>query len=279
MKMLKRFQRFVKTPTGIVGLVLIILYCTMSLLAPLIAPYDPYQMHYQFRLHPPCRQFLLGTDQFGRDMLSRVLFGARLSLILSLVSTTIGAVLGTLLGVIAGYLGSYLDAVIMRFIDILLTFPPILTALIIASLRGGGLSNVVIGIAIAFTPIFARMIRGAVLIVKEEDFVQAAKALGASNLRIMLHHVLPNVASVIIVQFSLACSWAILLEATLSFLGFGVSPPTPSLGLMISEGRKTMEFAPWLIIYPGAVIMIAVLGINIMGDRLRDILDPRLRGV
>ncbi len=245
--------------------------------APLLAPAAPNLMTPTSRLLPPGEAGPLGTDFFGRDLLSRILYGARISLLVGGVSVLASAVVGTLLGLIAGYLGHWPEYLVMRLTDTLFAFPAVLLAILVVSVVGAGFTSVVIAVAVVYTPIFARVVRGPTLAIKQGDYVQAAVAAGATAGRVMLRHVLPNVAASILVQLALSLSGAIVLEAALSFLGLGAVPPTPSLGSMLSENRTYMELAPWTILYPGLALGLLVLAINVFGDAIRDLLDPRLR--
>ena len=271
------FKRILKSPSGISGVVIVLTYIIIASLAPLVAPYDPLAMHPADRLTSPNSRFLAGTDQFGRDMLSRILFGARTSLYFAFASVGIATLIGGLLGTAMGYIGGILDSLVMRVVDIMLSFPPLILALSLVAFLGSGPSNIIIALAVTYTPIFTRMARGPAIPLKEREFVQASIAAGAGLLRIIFKHILPNVIPLIIIQSSLALSWAILTEAALSFLGLGVQPPTPSWGAMLGEGRRFMIAAPWLAVFPGIAITIIVIGFNLLGDGLRDILDPRLR--
>ncbi len=219
----------------------------------------------------------MGTDEFGRDILSRLMAGATNSLRVAVLSVAISCILGTALGMIAGYGGGWLDNIIMRVMDLFFAFPAILLALSIVAALGPGWTNTILAISVVYTPIFARVTRGPVLSTKAIEFVEAARAIGARHPRILLRHILPNVTAPIIVQTSLALSWAMLTEAALSFLGLGTIPPDPSWGSMLSDSRELMELAPWMAISPGLAIMLGVLGFNLLGDGLRDALDPRLR--
>ena len=247
-----------------------------ALLAPVLSPYDPNRQRLLEALQGPSATHLLGTDENGRDVLSRVLYGARISLAAGVFSVAIAVGLGVVAGLISGYFGGRTDNWIMRAMDALLAFPTLVLALAITAALGPGLRNAMIAIGIVYTPVFARLTRGQVLSVREREFVEAARTLGAGHGRIMLRHIFPNVTSPLIVQASLSVALAILAEATLSFLGLGVQPPDPSWGSMVSRGKDYLEQAPWLAFAPGAAILLAVMGFNFLGDAVRDALDPRL---
>lgn len=250
---------------------------TVALFASILAPYSPIEQHARDRLQEPSATYWLGTDEFGRDILSRLMYGATNSLRVALLSVVVACVLGTALGMIAGYTGGLVDNAVMRVMDLFFAFPAILLALSIVAALGPGANNTIMAISVVYTPIFARVARGPVLSIKAMEFVEAAKSMGARHPRILLRHILPNATAPIIVQISLALSWAMLTEAGLSFLGLGTIPPAPSWGSMLSESRKLLEIAPWMAISPGMAIMLGVLGFNLLGDGLRDALDPRLR--
>jgi peptide/nickel transport system permease protein len=242
--------------------------------APYIAPRDPATQDLRARRAPPGAEYVLGADEFGRDILSRIIHGSRASLTVALASVAIGLIVGGILGVLAGYLGGLLDAVVMRSMDLLLAFPYLLLAIIIVSALGPGLLNTIIAIAIWTVPAFARVARSAVLQLKERDFVVAATALGAKEARVMGTHLLPNFASTLVVYASLYVAYAILMESALSFLGLGVQPPTASWAGMIASGRNYLTSAPHIATIPGLAIAVAVLGFNLLGDALRDVYDP-----
>lgn len=229
------------------------------------------------RLSPPSETYWLGTDQFGRDNFSRIMKGGANSLWVALMSVAISGTVGTLIGAVSGYVGGLFDTVVMRLMDVLFAFPSLLLALLVVTILGPGINNAIIAISIVYTPIFARVARGPVLSVKELEFVLAARCLGERNVWILARHILPNIRTVLIVQITLALSWAIITEAGLSFLGLGTQQPEPSWGLMLSSNRALAEIAPWLILYPGLAILLTVLGFNLLGDGLRDLLDPRMR--
>ena len=230
-------------------------------------------------LMPPGGKHLLGTDNMGRDILSRIIYGSRISLQVSLVSVSIATAAGVCLGVLAGYFGKLTDGIISRVIEIMFAFPEVLLALLIMAILGPSLNNIMIAIGIVYTPIFARITRGAVLTVKESLHVEAARSIGVSDFSIIVRHILPNVLAPILVQITLSLAFAILSEAALSFLGIGVEPDIPSWGIMLNNGKSWIEIAWWVGVFPGIAIALAVLGFNILGDGLRDVLDPRLRNV
>lgn len=262
-----------------IGSVIVIFFLTIGILGLLkITPYPIVEQHPLDRLSAPDSSYWLGTDQFGRDVLSRIMKGTANSLQVAILTVAISTFIGTIIGTIAGYFGGKIDNVIMRIMDIFFAFPALLLALLIVTILGQGLYNTVLAISIVYTPIFARVARGQVISVKEMEFVLAARSLGGGHLMIILRHILPNILPVMIVQVTLALSWALITEAGLSFLGLGTQQPEPSLGLELSSNRGLAEIAPWLILYPGLAIMLMVLGFNLLGDGLRDLLDPRTRG-
>lgn len=273
------FGRLLRHRSGTFGLILVLAYVIIAVFAGVLAPYSPIEQDAPHRLQPPSSTYLLGTDEFGRDILSRLMHGATNSLQVSVLAVAISGILGTLLGIIAGYWSGWADNLLMRLMDLIFAFPAILLALSISAALGPGLSNTIIAISIVYLPIFARVARGSVLQLKELEYIEATRALGASQSRIIFFHILPNALTPTIVQVSLALSWAMLTEASLSFLGLGTIPPTPSWGGMLNDARKLMELAPWMAIAPGIAIMIGILGFNLLGDGLRDILDPRLRSL
>ena len=270
------FRRLARTRTAGIGAGIVGLVILAALLAPLVAPYDPTQQDTRSLLQGPSATHLLGTDELGRDTLSRAVYGTQVSLQVGIIAVGISLLVGGGLGLVAGYLRGMTDAVIMRVMDGLLAFPTLVLALAITASLGPGLRNAMIAIGIVGTPIFARLTRGQVLSVREREFVEAARTIGAGHLRIMLQHVLPNVMAPLIVQMSLSVAVAILAEATLSFLGLGVQPPEPSWGSMVSRGKDYLDLAPWLAFAPGGAILLAVMGFNFVGDAVRDALDPRL---
>lgn len=274
---LKGLLRLLRYPSATFGFALVSIYLAVGVFANVLAPYSPLTQHAVDRLQAPSATYILGTDEFGRDVLSRLMHGARSSLRIAVLAVATATILGTAIGMISGYSGGFTDNVMMRAMDLLFAFPAILLALFIVAALGPGANNTIIAIAIVYTPIFARVARGPTLAAKEMEFVSAARAIGARHFRILLRHILPNITAPLLVQISLALSWAMLTEAALSFLGLGTQPPDPSWGSMLSEARQLMELAPWLAIAPGVAIMLGVLGFNLLGDGLRDAWDPRLQ--
>ncbi len=262
---------------GLIAGIALAIFVVLAIAAPLVAPGDPIDMSPVDRLQSPGEAGWLGTDVYGRDVLSRILFGARISLGVGVLSVLAAAAVGTMLGLIAGYLGSWREYLTMRLMDVLFSFPSILLAILIVTIWGAGFRSIVLAIALIQTPIFARIVRGSTLSLKHVEFVQASVAAGSSTSRILIRHILPNVAAPILVQLALSMSGAVILEAALSYLGLGAVPPTPSLGSMLSENRTAMELAPWAVLFPGLALGLLVLCINMFGDAIRDLLDPRLR--
>ena len=273
----KTWRRFTANRLGVFGLIVVLLLTVMALLAPSIAPFDPAKQDFSSLLQPANSTHWLGTDELGRDTLTRVLYGARISLSAGLVSVAIALLAGTLLGLVAGFVGGWLDELIGRVIDALLAFPFLILAITLAAILGPSLQNTMLAIAIVTTPAFARVTRAQVLAQRELEYVQAAGALGAGSWRTLLRHILPNISGALIVQTSLAIAEAVLAESTLSFLGLGVQPPTPSWGSMLNTARGYLQTAPWLALAPGIIIFLTVLAFNLLGDGLRDALDPRGR--
>lgn len=265
-----------REPLAALGLAMVGMYALVALGVHLLPLRDPLALSAQ-RLAAPTLEFPFGTDALGRDLFSRVLFGARLSMEVAVLSVAGAALVGGTLGLAAGYVGGLFDLLVGRVMDVFFAFPAILLALGIVAALGPDPANVIIAIAVVYTPIFARVVRAPVLAIKTQDFVGAARAIGATPLRIVVRHVVPNLVSTLIVQISLALSWAVLTEGALSFLGLSAQPPAPSWGVMLNEGRQYLEFATHLAVFPGLAIMIAVLGFNLLGDGLRDALDPQRR--
>jgi peptide/nickel transport system permease protein len=266
-----------RVPRIWVSLAFLLLIGLVALLAPVLAPADPIEMSPPQRLLPPGGRFLLGTDEFGRDILSRLLYGGRVSLVVAFGSIAIATVFGVALGLIGGYYGGLPETLTMRSMDVLLCIPPILLAIAVVAFAGSSLPNLVLVIGLIYIPRFARIVHGSALSVKQREFVAAARVIGATGPRIILTAILPNLLAPIIVQASVNLGFAILLESGLSFLGLGAPPPTPSWGAMIGTGRGFMQISPWLILWPALVIWATILAFNLLGDGLRDALDPKLR--
>ncbi|MBI4593986.1 MAG: ABC transporter permease [Candidatus Rokubacteria bacterium] len=269
--------QFRRSWVGLVGAALVAAFLVVTALAPVLAPYDPVAADFANVLSPPTWSHPFGTDDIGRDILSRVVHGSRVSLEAGLVTVALALVVGLPLGLAAGYLGGWVDTLIMRAVEVILSFPTLVLALGITAVLGPKLIHALFAIGVVFVPHFARLIRGQTLTVKENDFIAAARALGGSDLRVMRRHVLPNCLAPILVQSTYSIAFAILVEAALSFLGLGTQPPTPSWGIMLSTGRGYLEQAPWLGAFPGVAIFLTVLGFNLLGDGIRDALDPRLK--
>lgn len=271
-------KRLAKNKLLTFAILLVAIQLILAIGAPLIAPYDPMAQSVARRLRGPTELNWLGTDQLGRDVLTRILYGYRTSLIACLLAVGIALLAGGALGLVAAYYRGWLDRIIMRIMDVLFAFPVMLLAIGIIAVLGPHTYSAAAAIAVVYTPIFARLLRGPALVLCESEYVAGARAIGASDARIIFLHILPNLASVVLVQTSLLLSAAILVEASLSFLGLGTQPPTPSLGLMLSEGRNFLMLSPWSAIFAGFAILFLSFGFNLLGDALRDTLDPRLRG-
>jgi peptide/nickel transport system permease protein len=265
-------------PSGRIGGVIILVYLLLALASAVgLVPHDPIAQDRINRLHAPDATYWMGTDLFGRDVLSRLMVGIRQSFIVAFCSVAIASIAGTLIGLLSAWWGSWWDASLMRLMDILLAFPAILLALLVVAVFGPGTFTSIIAIAIVYTPIFARVARGPALSLKSREFVEAARTFGSSESYILTRHLLLNLVAPLTVQVTLALAWALLTEAALSFLGLGTQPPDPSLGLMLADSKNLMETAPWLMIFPGLTVMFGILGFNLFGDALRDIVDPRTR--
>jgi peptide/nickel transport system permease protein len=261
----------------VAGALILALVAFAALFAPYLSPDDPLEMNPTLLLQAPSAEHWLGTDEFGRDILSRVIWGARISLYVGGIAVSIALVAGVSLGLVAGYYGGLVDDAISRLLDVVFAFPTILLALGIVGMLGPGLTNTMIAIGIVYTPQYARLTRSTTLAARERDFVASGIVSGAIVLRILRRHILPNVAAPLVVQTSLSLSLAILAEAALSFLGLGTQPPDPSWGTMVNTGQRLIELSPWPVVFPGLAIILAVLGFNLLGDGLRDAFDPRLR--
>jgi peptide/nickel transport system permease protein len=264
------------SPSAIVGASIVAAYVVLAVLAPHLSAFDPTAMAPEESLRPPGPGHLFGTDDFGRDIATRILYGTRISLTVGVVAVGIGGAIGLLVGLLVGYFGGVLDFLVMRLIDIMLTFPGILLALLIMTILGPSLTNVMIAVGISDIPVYVRLVRSSVLAAREQGYTESARGIGCSRWAVIFKHILPNVLAPFIVVATLEVANAILLSATLSFLGMGAQPPTPEWGAMLNEGRRYIRTGWWMIGFPGLAIMLAVLGINLLGDGLRDALDPRL---
>jgi peptide/nickel transport system permease protein len=272
------WQRLRRSPNLVAGAIILAVVLGSAGLASHISSYDPIDQEFSSQLQPPSLSHFFGTDEFGRDIFSRVVHGARIALQVGGLADAIATALGLLLGVAAGYFGGRLDAILTRLMDVMLAFPYLLLAMIVVAILGPGLTNAMLAIAIVYTPQFARLVRGVVLSVKEQEFVEAARSMGAGTFRILARCILPNIVSPIIVMATLTVGFMIVETAGLSFLGLGASPPTPEWGSMLATGREYMLTAPWITTFPGLAILVTVVAFNMIGDGLRDVLDPRLRG-
>ncbi|WP_144463717.1 ABC transporter permease [Siminovitchia fortis] len=271
------WRSFRKNKAALLGLGIVLFFILLAIFADLIAPYGFKETELANKHLPPSSKHWFGTDEFGRDILSRVIYGARISLRVGFLAVSGSVIVGSLLGIIAGYYGRWVDGIISRIFDILLAFPSILLAIAIVAILGPSLQNAMIAIAVINVPTFGRLLRSRVLSVKEEEYITAAKAIGMTDGRILFHHVLPNSLAPIIVQGSLSIATAIIEAAALGFLGLGAQPPTPEWGKMLADSKDFIIQAPWTVFFPGIAIMLTVLGFNLMGDGLRDALDPRMK--
>jgi peptide/nickel transport system permease protein len=270
-------RRLRRSRSALLGGTILALLVLAAAAAPLLTPYDPLAMNPLDRLQPPSVRHWLGTDVLGRDLFARIVFGARISLQTGVVSVTIAVLLGVPMGLLAGYYGGAVDRLVTQLVDLMLTFPGILLALVVVAVLGPNLLNAMLAVGISAAPNFARVVRATVLAIREQAFVDAARAIGCTNRRIMARHILPNTMAPIIVLGTLGVAGAIIAGAALSYLGLGIQPPTPEWGALLSEGRNYLRVAWWMTTFPGLAIMTAVLSINLLGDGLRDALDPRLR--
>ena len=271
------WRRLKTNKTAMFGLTIVVILIITAIFAPFIAPYDPIEPNIVVRLQGPSWDHWLGTDNFGRDIFSRIVYGSRISLYVGFIAVGIGAVFGGIIGATGGYFGGKIDNIIMRLMDVMLAIPRIILAIAIVAVLGTNITNVMVAVGISIVPRYARVVRGTVLSYREEEFVEAARAIGASDARIIFENILPNSMAPIIVQSTLGIAKAILDAATLSFLGLGVQPPTPEWGTMLSQGRQFMRTAPHLTLFPGLAIVIVVISLNLFGDGLRDSLDPKMR--
>ena len=271
--------RTLRNPLSLAGLLIIGLLILLAFIAPALAPYDPLKTNTAFRLQAPSREHTFGTDQLGRDIFSRVLYGARISLRIAILTAVIALVIGGPLGIVSGYFRGRVDDLLMRVTDMFMAFPRLILAMAIAAALKPTLENVVIAISLAAWPAYARLARSVTLGIREENYIEAARGLGASPWRILGRHVLPGVISPVVIQVSLDMGGILLTAAGLGFIGFGAQPPTPEWGLMISEGRNYITAQWWVSTFPGLAISLVVLGFNLLGDGIRDVLDPRMRGM
>ena len=270
-------RRLVKNPIIPIGVVIIIIMIFVGTFSPYLSPYKPSKMNPRYRREAPSKQYWLGTDRLGRDILSRMIWGTRVSLVIGVLAVAFALIVGLTIGMVSGYYGGMLDEVLMRAMDIIFAFPSLLLAISLIAVTGPSMRNIIFVVAVIRIPRFARILRASVLTIKATEFVEAARALSKSDIGIMLQHILPNCIAPLTVEASLSIATAIITESALSFLGLGVRPPTPSWGQMIADGRSELFTAPWIVIFPGLAIMLTVLGYNLLGDGLRDALDPRLR--
>jgi len=259
------------------GLLIVLVFVFCGIFAPLIAPYDPYKNDLMNVLMPPSAENWFGTDELGRDLFSRIVYGARISLIEGVVSVALAMAIGVPVGIVSGYVGGTIDAIIMRVIDVLLAFPGVLLAIVIISVLGPGLTNAIIAVAFYTIPIFARLARGSTLVVKDEPYVEAARAAGLSDLRILSRHIFPNISATLFVMMTLRVAISILTAASLSFLGLGAQAPLPEWGAMLANSRNAMLIAPHVALFPGLAIILLVFGLNLFQDGLRQVLDPKLQ--
>lgn len=271
------WQSFRENKLAVIGLGIVVFFIILAIIAPFVAPYSFKDQSLTDRLLPPSGKHWFGTDDFGRDIFSRILYGARLSLWVGFFSVLGSVILGTLFGIVAGYYGRWVDAIISRIFDIMLAFPSILLAIAVVAILGPSLQNALIAIAVINIPNFGRLVRSKVLSVKQEEYIMAARAVGMKDTRILFHHILPNSISPVIVQATLAIATAIIEAAALGFLGLGAQAPTPEWGKMLSDSKQYLVQAPWTLFFPGVAIMLTVLGFNLMGDGLRDVLDPKMK--
>ena len=271
----RAWAKFKRNRVAVLGACLVLVFVIMAVFAPLLATHDPFQTSFMTVRKAPSLQFWLGTDELGRDIYSRMIYGARASLMAGLVSVSIALVVGVPFGLAAGYFGGWTDSIISRATEALLAIPFLILAIALAAFLGPSLTNAMIAIGVSAAPIFVRLARGQVLAIKNEDYVQSTRALGASDLRIIARHIFPNVMPPLIVQATITIATAIIAEASLSFLGLGLQPPNPSWGSMLNTAKNFMTQAPWMSIFPGSAIFLVVLGFNLLGDGLRDALDPR----
>ncbi len=270
-------RRLFKSRLFLLGFIVLCGIMAVALFGPLLSAYDFQTHNYKTRISPPSLNHWFGTDEYGRDLYTRVMYGARFSLRVGFMVAIFTAILGGLIGLLAGYIGNWVDAILMRIMDALMAFPAILLAITLMAILGPSMSNVILALIIVYTPRLARVVRGAVMKIRGMEFVESSKSVGCSHLRIMFSHILPNALPPLIVQVTITVAYAILAEAALSFLGLGEPPPAPTWGNILNDGKNFIHNAPWMSVFPGIFILLTVLGINLIGDGLRDVLDPKLK--
>lgn len=271
------WRTFARNRAALLGLGLVFVIVIVAVAAPLLSPHDPVAQSARDRLAPPSAEYPLGRDDYGRDILSRILYGTRISLLVGVLSVLLGGILGTAMGLVAGYRGGLVENIIMRVVDTMLAFPDLITGLLVLAVLGAGLDKMILSIGLVMSPAFARLAHGATLSIRETDFVTAARSVGVGNWRMLGRHILPNIAGDLLVLGSLWTASAIRIEASLSYIGLGVSPPTPTWGQMIRDGVVHLNTSPWFSIVPGIAVLLTVLAFNLLGDGLRDVMDPRLQ--
>ncbi len=271
------FRRLIRNKMAVLGSVLLLLLVAMAVLAPWMATHNPLKLNIKERLQPPSSSHFFGTDGYGRDLFSRVVYGAAIALRVGFLSIIVAMTAGILLGLISGYYRGWIDTVVMRIMDAILSFPIILLAIGIMAVLGAGFANLMIALGVVYTPRFARLVRSSVLSIREKEYIEAARVTGCSDIHILFVHILPNCWAPVIIQATISFGYAILWEAALSFLGLGAPPPSPSWGSLLADGKEVLSRAPWLTYFPGVAIALAVLSLNLFGDGLRDVLDPRFK--
>ncbi|HXZ37978.1 MAG TPA: ABC transporter permease [Thermodesulfobacteriota bacterium] len=270
-------RRLIRNKLAVLGAVLLLFLVAMAVLAPWVATHNPFKLNIKERLQPPSSSHVFGTDGYGRDLFSRVVYGAAIALRVGFLSIIVAMTAGILLGLISGYYRGWIDTVVMRIMDAILSFPIILLAIGIMAVLGAGFANLMIALGVVYTPRFARLVRSSVLSIREKEYIEAARVTGCSDIHILFVHILPNCWAPVIIQATISFGYAILWEAALSFLGLGAPPPSPSWGSLLADGKEVLSRAPWLTYFPGAAIALAVLSLNLFGDGLRDVLDPRFK--
>jgi peptide/nickel transport system permease protein len=271
------FRRLIRNKLAVLGAILLLFLIAVALLAPWVATHNPSKMNIKERLQPPSSAHFFGTDGYGRDLFSRVVYGAAIALRVGFLSIAVAMSAGILLGLISGYYRGWIDAIIMRIMDAILSFPIILLAIGIMAVLGAGFANLMIALGLVYTPRFARLVRSSVLSIREKEYIEAARVTGCSDFSILFVHILPNCWAPVIIQATISFGYAILWEAALSFLGLGAPPPSPSWGSLLADGKEVLSRAPWMTYFPGMAIAMAVLALNLFGDGLRDVLDPRIK--